>query len=51
MDLTFPKHLYYEPEHHVWCLLESDPIPKDTKHDVPARNKDVLEMLNPWRDV
>ena len=24
MDLTFPKHLYYEPEHHVWCLVESD---------------------------
>ena len=24
MDLTFPKHLYYEPEHHVWCLVELD---------------------------
>ena len=24
MDFSFPKHLHYDPEHHVWCLVESD---------------------------
>lgn len=24
MEYTFPKHLYYQQENHVWCLVESD---------------------------
>ena len=24
MDYTFPKHLHYHQEHHVWCFFESD---------------------------